>query len=408
MPPELLHRVITTCGLEDCTEVVALATPGQLARILDIDIWRVRTPGADEQFDTDRFGLWIAVLMEAGADVAAEKVLGLDIELVIAGLVQHAAAFDVAAVSPYTTLDGDEMPGRAMNGGPLSKVGGYVLEARRTSSAWNSIVELLAFLAAEHPGYLHRLMRRWIALSDDPRVEDGCDDLLDDDEQHMFDRAADREVRRERQGYVTPAQAHAFLKGGRDLRLGADRPAPSAIARAYFRTIESTLTSDARHDAFQVLIESSPAAPSTLEPPGVVEVLRDAGVLGAQPRPLLGAADQETSRLSWIEGHVASHPASAEELAYLANAIVAGCSIQGRAFTVQEAGDGAMAICNLGLENWPPHWSDPDLVTAFQVGWTVLHRDVGIYVAQQLIDVLGESAAATATSNGGWMGSGAN
>ena len=38
MPPELLHRVITTCGLEDCTEVVALATPGQLARILDIDI----------------------------------------------------------------------------------------------------------------------------------------------------------------------------------------------------------------------------------------------------------------------------------------------------------------------------------------------------------------------------------
>ena len=390
LPPEVLHRVIQTCGLEDCAEFVALATPEQVARILDIDIWRVRTPGTDEQFDTDRFGLWIAVLMEAGADVAAEKVLGLDIELVIAGLVQHAAAFDRAAVSSYTTLDGDEMPGRAMNRGPLSEVGGYVLEARRTSSAWDSIVELLAFLYAAHPGYFHRLMRGWVRLSDDPRVEDGCDDLLDDDEQDMFDLAVDREVRRERQGYVTPAQAHAFLKGGRDLQLGADRPAPSAIARAYFRTIESTLTTeaDARHESVQALIESSPAAPSTLEPSGVIEVLRDAGVLGAQPRALLGAADQQTPRLSWIEVHVASHPASEQELAYLANAIVAGCSIQGRPFTAQEAGDGAVATCNLGLENWPPHWSDPDLVTAFQVGWTVLHRDAGMYVAQHLIEVL--------------------
>lgn len=390
LQPEVLHRVIQTCGLEDCAEFVALATPEQLARILDIDIWQARTPGTDEQFDADRFGLWIAVLMEAGADVAAGKVLGLDMALVIAGLVQHAAAFDRASVSPYTTLDGDVMPGRALNRGPVSEVGGYVLELRRPSSAWSSIVELLAFLDTQHPGYFHRLMREWVRLSDDPRDEDGCDDLLDDDEQDMFDLAADREVRRERQGYATPAQAHAFLKGGRDLRLGADRPAPSPIARAYFRTIESTATTeaDARHEALQGLIESSPAGPSTLEASGVVDVLRDAGVLGTQPRALLGAADSETSRLSWIEAHVASHPASAEELAYLANAIVAGCSIQGRAFTAQESGDGALAICNLGLENWPPHWSDPDLVTAFQVGWTVLHRDVGLYVAQHLIDVL--------------------
>ena len=390
LQPEVLHRVIQTCGLEDCAEVVALATPGQLARILDIDIWRVRTPGTDEQFDADRFGLWIALLMEAGTNVAAEKILGLDIELVIAGLVQHAAAFDRAAVSSYTTLDGDDMPGRAMTRGPVSEVGGYVLETRRTSSAWGSIVELLAFLDTEHPAYFHRLMRRWVRLSDDPRVEDGCDDLLDDDEQGMFDLAADREERRERQGYVTPEQAHALVKGGRDLRLGADRPAPSVIARAYFRTIESTLTTeaDARHEPVQALIDSSPAAPSTLEPSGVVEVLRDAGVLGPQPRALLGAADQQSSRLSWIEVHVASHPASADELAYLANAIVAGFSIQGRTFTPQEAGDDAVAICNLGLENWPPHWSDPDLVTAFQVGWAVLHRDVSMYVARHLIDVL--------------------
>src|SRR5262245_32712409 len=86
LQPQVLHRVIERCGLEDSAELVALATPEQLARVLDADVWRAPTPGADEAFDADRFGLWIAVLMEAGETVAAEKLLGLDIELVIGGL----------------------------------------------------------------------------------------------------------------------------------------------------------------------------------------------------------------------------------------------------------------------------------------------------------------------------------
>ena len=35
LQPEVLHRVLQTCGLEDCAEFVALATPEQLTRILD-------------------------------------------------------------------------------------------------------------------------------------------------------------------------------------------------------------------------------------------------------------------------------------------------------------------------------------------------------------------------------------
>jgi len=41
-----------------------------------------------------------------------------------------------------------------------------------------------------------------------------------------------------------------------------------------------------------------------------------------------------------------------EELTYIANTIMAGCSLQGRAFATQEAWDAAAAVCNLGLENW--------------------------------------------------------
>jgi hypothetical protein len=78
---------------------------------------------------------------------------------------------------------------------------------------------------------------------------------------------------------------------------------------------------------------------------------------------------------------------------------MAGVALQSRPFTAQEAWDAAVAICNLGLENWPPLWSaakslpddflvNHDLVTVFQVGWTVLHKDVGMYAAERLLEVL--------------------
>ena len=80
----------------------------------------------------------------------------------------------------------------------------------------------------------------------------------------------------------------------------------------------------------------------------------------------------------------------------------------------QEASDGAASICNLGLEWWPARWPgatsqdasspreprtdahpdpflvDHDLVTAFEVGWSVLHREVSLFVADQLVATLND------------------
>ena len=95
------------------------------------------------------------------------------------------------------------------------------------------------------------------------------------------------------------------------------------------------------------------------------------------------------------------------EVAFLANTLMAGCSVQSRPFTAQEASDAAVGICNLGLEHWPALWPvaaaggcgpadhqplmpgttmpkaflvDHDLVTAFEVGWSALHEDVSMFV----------------------------
>ena len=112
----------------------------------------------------------------------------------------------------------------------------------------------------------------------------------------------------------------------------------------------------------------------------MIDLLLEAGLVPDRPRGLLAAARQE-------------------ELAALANVLVAGCTIDARAFTPQEASDAVLATCNLGLECWPARWRDGgtvsddvlvehDLVTVFQVGWTVLHDDVCVPAASRLLDVL--------------------
>lgn len=66
--------------------------------------------------------------------------------------------------------------------------------------------------------------------------------------------------------------------------------------------------------------------------------------------------------------------------------------------TAQEASDAAAAVCNLGPENWPPHWPPADAaatpgsflvdqhpVGVFQVGWAALHHDVIMCAAEQMI-----------------------
>jgi len=192
-------------------------------------------------------------------------------------------------------------------------------------------------------------------------------------------------------------------------------PPANPLARAYFRSIDGTTTTDAHNasSASGLLATGSEAPPapddSAEAVAAVFEVLLDAGILAQPPRALLSGSEGRAPRLGHIRARLefaldqdnAAYSARNEELAYLANTLMSGCSIQARPFTTQEASDAAIAICNLGLENWPPHWLptkttappasfliDHDLVSVFQVGWRILHDDVSMYVAEQLIAVL--------------------
>src|SRR5438552_1140353 len=409
LQPDLLHRVIQSCGLEDCGELVVLATPEQLTRIFDLDLWRSAEPGMDEQFDADRFGVWLEVLAEFGVSMAAQKLAEMDADLVIVGLAQHARVFDRAMVTATHVLDY----------GLACEVGGYRLVAKRTDS-WEAIVAILISLDAEHPGYFHQVMRGCRALSNSRPEPDGLHDLLAEEHQTMFDLGLDRERRRDEQGYVTPAQARSFLQMSRQLRLGSDTmPPANPVARAYLRSLDETATAHTAPRGFLRLrpiglalrVPASKGPAPSADPleaaAALLDVLREAGIIAEQPRALLNGSQDHTAVLRRIHAHMqfvfdcdhAAYARRSEELTYLANTIMAGCALQGRPFTAQEARDAAVAVCNLGLENWPPLWNSAkslpddflvnhDLVIVFQVGWTVLHKDVGMYAAEQLLEVL--------------------
>jgi hypothetical protein len=270
------------------------------------------------------------------------------------------------------------------------EIGGYLVDVRETGS-WDAIAGLLEFLQTDHHDLFHRLMAGCRALSSSRPETDGFHALLTDRAQDMFDLAIARDERREQQGYLTPAESRAFLQMAREVRLTGDAPPPlDVIATAYFRAFGAPTAAE----DVDTMQELSPAAHEVeIATAGVVELLRDAGVINDQPRALLPAPNEkdEKASLGRLQAYLSQTADSGNELAFLANAIVGGCSVQGRPFTEREAADVAMATCNLGLENWPAGWPPPaDLVSAFTIGWKMLYDDIVMYTAQCLIDVLGQ------------------
>jgi hypothetical protein len=389
LPAQILHRVIERCGLEDAGELLALTTPEQLSAVFDLDLWRSRQGGADEEFDAERFGTWLEVLVEEGAAGAAQKLAGIDPSLVTVALSRYASVFDPAAFTRGATV-------QTLH----AEIGGYLVIAKR-ADAWDALIAVLTALNERHRDAFHRLLRGCRRMSDSTPEADGFHKLLTPLEQVGFDLAEARERRRERQGFMTPAQSRAFLQEARHVRLDQPGPPPaSPLFTAYVREHDPLAGGEAETETETAAVagDSTPEQ-SAAEVAAVVAVLVDAGVLHDRPRALLTGADDTAAGRSLIEEqmhflrdhHPLVYESRSGEAAFLANVLMAGCPVRDRMFTPDEAFEAVLAVCNLGLENWPDRWSPPDvesLLAIFQVGWLVLHRDVGLFVAQQLLDAL--------------------
>jgi hypothetical protein len=378
LAPAVLHQLIRTAGLDECGQIIALATPEQLTRVFDLDLWANSRPGGPERFDAGRFGHWLEVLVDAGADVAADKLAGLGVDFVTAAITGHVSVIE------HLGSRQEELS---------CEIGGCTIFAKRTES-WDAVVHVLAELETKYPDFFRDVMIRCISVSNE-RVDDNgrLYAVLEPDEQIMADAAGDRETRREKAGFVTPPQAIAFLDLSTQVRISDPAAPPRDYGtKAYFRDIDRQPSEHPGADVW--------SAPSGNRSAGA------AGVTGLLP----AAAADEHPRLSLMielmralsdrdEGVAATRH---EELAYLANVLVAGGSYNSGPFNEAEGYRAAVSVCNLGLENWPRHWLpldgrlpatfliDQDLVTVFQIGWTVLHERVGLFVARSLAHTLSQ------------------
>ena len=417
LAPETLHRLIQHRGLDACGELVTLTTPAQLTSLLDLDLWRHGQPGRDDQFDVDRFGEWLEVLVETGESVAARTVAALDPQLVVAGLSRYVRVFDPGTFEPTEQSDDeamdrhDRMNSETSRGVSEYEVGGYLVRARR-ADAWDAIISLLGALETEQADCFRAVMQGCRRLSNSTPEIDGLDDLLLAPEQQLHDAAIEREERRSRRGYASTADARAFLQMARQPRAATAAPVASAahnpIATAYFRALEEeadtapAASASAPAPGVPALDAGLPMSDVPESIDGIIELLIDAGEMPQRPRALLAAADEDPRaaklpilrRLMEFTLHhdEPAYLARTRELAFLANSLLAGCSVQSRPFTPQEASDAAACVCNLGLESGPTPADaflvDHDLVTSFEAGWSVLYRDVSLMATDQLISTL--------------------
>jgi hypothetical protein len=387
LAPEVLHRLIRHAGLEQCIDLVEAFSPKQLTAVLDLDLWRAPVPGADEELDADRFGEWVEALAGRDTETAARVIARCDRSLVVTALSRFLRVLDPGVLEPTESTD-DERPRDVLFAaeGLTAEIGGYIVQARR-EDAWDAIVGLLFELSAGDTESFHALMAGCRRLSNAGHEWDGLDDLLDAPDQLLHDVTLDRDGRREARGFSTAADARAFLAIA---RRGRSRAPMNPIAAAWIRGAAVRSGDDAPEPmgAPSLLSAADPLTPSTgrerAPAPAFAEIVR------------VGAADP--AGLQALMEHLREqHPdvclARLQELAFVANALVAGCHLQSRAFTPREASEAAAATCNLGLRRQPaPPGVDylvgHDLIGLFEDGWAALHREVSRFVGEGLLSAL--------------------
>jgi uncharacterized protein DUF6178 len=398
LPPEVLYRLIRHAGLEPCVELVEALSPTQLAAVLDLDLWRAPLPGADEQLDADRFGEWVEALVGRDAAAAARGIARWDRSLTVTALSRFIRVLDPGVLEPTESTD-DERRDDVLfvPDGLTAEVGGYIVQARR-EDAWDAIMGLLAELSAGDAECFHALMGGCRRLSHAGRERDGLDDLLDAPDQLLHDVTLDRDDRREARGFSTAADARAFLAIARQ---GRSRPHVNPIAAAWIRRGDVRSSEDAP-DPLRPSTQPEPAPAAAFSE--IVRVLAAHDLIPEAPRALIGTggAGDPGALQALMEYLRERHPdlclARGQELAFVANALTAGCRLQSRSFTPREASEAAAAICSLGLLRQPaPPGVDylvgHDLIGIFEDGWAALHREVSLFVAEGLLAALREVRA---------------
>jgi len=313
LPVPVLRQAILQIGLEDSGELIALASLEQLRGLFDEDLWRSPRPGLDEDFDGSRFAVWLEVLLEAGEAFVADRLAELSEDFLAFAVSQVARVLDTTEVAA-SIADADEagLLDKVLDAQLCQELDEYLVVSR-LEHGWDAVWASLLALDERHGDLLRAIFHRcWLATRERADEAGGLYSLLGDEEMLREDARAERDDRRAERGHVSAADARAFLAlAGQP----TDPPGPDPISRAYFRDLRRTEA------------EVAPA-PSSSFPPRSAPLRQILAEAGLDPVPEAAAAAQGSLLRESVAGLLATdpdiHQRIVEELAFLANVLVAG------------------------------------------------------------------------------------
>jgi Family of unknown function (DUF6178) len=355
LEPRALRAWVERVGLEDASDLVALASDEQLLDLFDASLWKSERAGDDERFDPARFSTWLEVLLETGEEAAARRFIEMPEELLAFALHSQLLVLDSDELFSDLARAGARMAQEvesALESSLTLELDRYLVVSRRPDG-WDALVSILTVLDRDQNPMLQGLLERCCAASTD-YVDDegGLLAVLSSAQTLEADAAADRDDRRARQGYVAPADARAFLALAReasaDELLAETRPDP--LTRAYFRERD---TSPAPREAGAPEEAARSAAGPDDSGERLLAALREAEIL-PRAQPLLAPPEQKLDPFRAGLARLAdrdpdAHAQRMDELAYLANVLIAGASREQRAYRPVEAVEAVIETCSAGL-----------------------------------------------------------
>lgn len=361
-----LTRLIGKIGLEDAGEWLVLATPKQLEQVLDADVWFAERPGEPERFQSRRFALWLEVLTQAGLDQAVSQLQAMEEDFLAMAFSKLTRVFDVDRLqADFAALDDDDQAEheafeKALEGLPQEEFEEYLVVAR-DEDGWDALLDLLTALHERDFALFNRLMRRCVRATAAAAEDEGSYAmLLNADEELSEAAAAEREARREREGYVAPQDAKAFLalvrRTPRESVLHEARLDP--VVESYLQSLQVTPQSPPRN-AQPPASERAAMLAARLTAALAAEA-RTADATAERALPEAAAAGGAPSRLRSLMAELrADDPeryfACKRELGFLANALVAGDASAGRKRTPAEAAQAVLDACGRGLDTMLAH-----------------------------------------------------
>lgn len=323
LDPAVLGALIRRVGLEDTGALISLCSAGQLEAIFDADLWAGEAPGEAEQFRPGRFALWLEVLGELGDAQVIDRLLELDQDLLTMAV--HELALVVYTDELVATGDADEAVDRYQFG-ELDELLVFARDPGTFDPLWSALVAL----DRDHHDLVRGVLERCAALAAPAIEADGLSQVLGDAEALADSVAGDREERRAASGYLAPEDARAFLRLAADGT--GDPDVRDAITAAYFRRRRPRPIEVADSSRLRELLADELG---DLERPAARPRLGDGSSgVAAFVAALAALADADPEL----------HDQRRAELAYLANALVAG-----RGLRPIDAMEQVFAACAAGL-----------------------------------------------------------